>query len=99
MDIKVNALIIAVEDSVAVAITELKAGDRAAFKVGEEIQTIDIVQDIPIYHKFSMVNVKKDELVYKYGQVIGKATCDIKAGEHVHTHNIVSASESLALAE
>lgn len=92
---KVNALIISKEDSVAVAITVLKSGDTAKFVVDEKIIEVKIIQDIPIYHKFSVTELNKEGLVYKYGQVIGRATELIKKGQHVHTHNLVSANEGI----
>ena len=39
-------------------------------------------------HKYALSDIKKGENVIKYGSAIGHATCDIKAGEHVHTHNL-----------
>jgi len=39
-------------------------------------------------HKIALTDIKKGENVIKYGYPIGHATEDIKAGEHVHTHNI-----------
>ena len=39
-------------------------------------------------HKYALVDIKTGENIIKYGQPIGHAVCDIKAGEHVHTHNI-----------
>lgn len=39
-------------------------------------------------HKYALSGIKKGENVIKYGSAIGHATCDIKAGEHVHTHNL-----------
>ena len=39
-------------------------------------------------HKYALVDIKEGENVIKYGSPIGHATCDIKAGEHVHTHNL-----------
>lgn len=39
-------------------------------------------------HKIALADIKKGENVIKYGYPIGHATEDIKAGEHVHTHNI-----------
>ncbi|MBR2471925.1 MAG: UxaA family hydrolase, partial [Clostridia bacterium] len=38
-------------------------------------------------HKIAKHDIKKGENVIKYGYPIGYATCDIKEGEHVHTHN------------
>lgn len=45
---------------------------------------------IPAGHKFALCDIKKDEFVIKYGQVIGRATEDIKKGEWVHSHNLRS---------
>lgn len=41
-------------------------------------------------HKTALKHIKKGENVIKYGYPIGHAACDIKAGEHVHTHNLVT---------
>ncbi|MBE5817008.1 MAG: altronate dehydratase [Clostridiales bacterium] len=41
-------------------------------------------------HKFARYDIKKGDLIIKYGQVIGRATQDIKAGDWVHTHNVKS---------
>lgn len=43
---------------------------------------------IPEGHKISTEAIKKGEVIRKYGQIIGMASQDIKAGEHVHTHNM-----------
>ena len=39
-------------------------------------------------HKYALRDIKEGENIIKYGNPIGHATCDIKAGEHVHTHNV-----------
>lgn len=39
-------------------------------------------------HKVALRDIKKGENIIKYGFPIGHATEDIKAGEHVHTHNV-----------
>lgn len=46
--------------------------------------------DIPAGHKYALCDIKKGETVIKYGQIIGRATADIKKGEWVHTHNVKS---------
>ena len=42
-------------------------------------------------HKVATTAIAKGENVRKYGQIIGVAVSDIKAGEHVHTHNMTMA--------
>lgn len=46
--------------------------------------------NIPAGHKFALKDVAAGEYIVKYGQIIGRAVCDIKAGEWVHTHNVKS---------
>ena len=41
-------------------------------------------------HKYALRDIKKGEDIIKYGNPIGHATADIKAGEHVHTHNVAT---------
>jgi altronate dehydratase len=45
---------------------------------------------IGLCHKFALHAIARGALVHKYGEAIGHATCDIQAGEHVHTHNLKS---------
>ena len=46
--------------------------------------------DIPAGHKYALKDIKQGETVIKYGQIIGRAKCDINKGEWVHTHNVKS---------
>ncbi|MBO7195766.1 MAG: altronate dehydratase [Clostridia bacterium] len=39
-------------------------------------------------HKYALRDIKCGEDIIKYGNPIGHAICDIKKGEHVHTHNV-----------
>ena len=39
-------------------------------------------------HKYALRDIKCGEDIIKYGNPIGHAVCDIKKGEHVHTHNV-----------
>ncbi len=39
-------------------------------------------------HKYALRDISCGENIIKYGNPIGHAICDIKQGEHVHTHNV-----------
>ena len=54
---------------------------------GKEITVLD---DIPIYHKLAVAEIRKGEAVYKYGEVMGVASQDIHVGQWAHIHNIES---------
>lgn len=45
---------------------------------------------IPTGHKFALCDIKLGEYIVKYGEIIGRATADIKKGEWVHSHNVKS---------
>lgn len=70
------------DDNVAVAQKELEAG-----KVYSGIRALEAV---PYAHKIALRPIEPGEMVVKYGYPIGKASCAIPAGCHVHTHNMVS---------
>jgi len=82
--IKVNA-----RDNVANALTEMKVGEIVVVESGNKKLRVIIKSNIPFGHKFATKKILKDEEVIKYGEVIGKATQNIKMGEHVHIHNVV----------
>lgn len=71
-------------DSVAVALSDLKSGYSCV--IGEE--QITLASDIARGHKFAVRDIREGEDVVKYGYPIGHATACIRAGEHVHVHNI-----------
>ena len=91
-----NAVIIDNKDTVAVAIEPLKKGTEAEIRKQDgSLRKVTLIDDIPIYHKFATVEMKKGTPVVKYGEHIGIAACDIKPGNHVHEHNVENHRENL----
>ena len=74
------------DDDVAVALRPLAPGDGVRF--GESEPVTAIASEIPTGHKFATRPIAAGALIRKYGQVIGRATAPIGAGEHVHVHNV-----------
>ncbi|MFC2583406.1 MAG: UxaA family hydrolase [Lachnoanaerobaculum saburreum] len=74
-------------DNVCVALNALKAGEKIT--VGNE--SVVTNSDIPAGHKVALKDIKSGEDIIKYGSRIGLAKEDIKAGDHVHIHNIKTA--------
>ena len=60
------------------------------FDSGESDSTINIPEDIKAGFKLALSDIGKTEPIFKYGYVIGKAKIDIKKGDCVHIHNLVS---------
>jgi len=54
-------------------------------------QMIKANQVIPYGHKIALNNIKKGEVIVKYGEIIGIATEDIMKGDWIHVHNVKSA--------
>jgi altronate dehydratase small subunit len=75
------------KDNVAVAVENVKPDEPAELSTGRSLTALG---DIPFAHKIAIVPIFRGDKVYKYGEAIGEATRDIKAGEHVHVHNIRS---------
>ena len=69
-------------DDVMIACRELEVGTEVP---GTGIRC---TARIPSAHKVAVRAIAKDEAVRRYNQIIGFATVDIKAGDHVHSHNL-----------
>ena len=76
------------EDTVAVVTENVKKGQTVICKKGEDALEIMALEDIPIYHKISLRDMKRGEKVIKYGQPIGRLLEDVRAGGYIHTHNL-----------
>ena len=74
------------KDNVVTMIRQLNAGEAI------EVDGVKIKanQDIPVYHKIAIEEIKTGETVVKYGKSIGTASCDIHIGDWVHTQNLES---------
>ncbi|HVW17365.1 MAG TPA: UxaA family hydrolase [Solirubrobacteraceae bacterium] len=82
-----RALLLDPADNVAVAVVGLDAQEAVA--VGDT--RVPIAEAIRFGHKFALRPIPAGTPVRKYNEVIGIASRDIAAGEHVHVHNVVSA--------
>ena len=49
------------------------------------------VQDIPLGHKIALLDVAQGLEIVKYDVSIGRASRNIKKGQHVHTQNLRTA--------
>jgi altronate dehydratase len=75
-------------DDVAVALVALQPDESISVADG---LSVVVAEPIPIGHKIALREIVAGELVRKYGEPIGRATTQIRAGAHVHVHNLVSA--------
>ena len=90
-----NAMIIDGKDNVIVAIEPIAKGDTVTYLCGGQEKTLTALEDITIYHKLAACDISAGEPVVKYGEHIGISVSDIKAGAHVHVHNVEGHRENL----
>ncbi len=84
-----DALQVASDDTVAVALRDLRRGERV-FVGGVDFE---LLTDIPGGHKFALATHGAGDAVIKYGDEIGRAKATIAIGAHVHEHNLETGLE------
>ena len=85
-----DAIILKLNDNVGTSIKSLKNNTKIILKLEEELTSFVIKDDIKLCHKFSLIQIRRGDKIFKYGEVIGVATDDIDQGNLVHIHNIQS---------
>jgi altronate dehydratase len=79
-------LMVSARDNVATALEALEVGRQLEV----EGHALIVREAVPAGHKVAMTAIPNGSSVIKYGNEIGRATADIPAGTHVHTHNVAS---------
>ncbi|MGV9714026.1 UxaA family hydrolase [Gordonia sp. NPDC003424] len=84
-------------------ILQLRDGDDVAIAlhplpVGTRLGDVATTGDVPGGHKIALHDLAEGSLVHKYGHVIGVASAAIRAGDHVHTHNMTMPENPTGLA-
>lgn len=79
-------------DDVAVTIRDVLSGEVILIKAmnAQDVISITACENIPLGHKISVRDIKREDHVMKYGHAIGIATEFIPVGAHVHIQNIRS---------
>ena len=76
-------------------ILKLHSGDNVVIAVrslahGTNVDGVTLLGDVDTGHKIAARDIAAGEKIIKWGCPIGSATYAIRAGEHVHTHNLQS---------
>ena len=90
----IRALLMSQLDDVVTVLSAVKAEESVEMidkKTGEVAGYLASRSGIDPYHKLARHDIACGDEVRKYGEVIGVAVADIRAGEHVHVNNIESA--------
>lgn len=78
------------KDNVAVALENIPKNTKIKF----DDKLIIFNENIQKGHKFALKNIKKNEIIVKYGCPIGRAKENIYIGEWVHVHNVKTTLKS-----
>ena len=85
-----KAIVMEGNDNVATVVEPIDAPGEIVVELAEGRIVVHITDNIPFGHKFAIRDIPEGSLIIKYGEPIGVARIDIKAGEHVHVHNLES---------
>jgi len=87
-----KAILMDLKDNVATLLKDTNINDQVTvFSTSKQlILELKATEAIPYGHKIALKRIEKDTPVFKFGEVVGKASIDIAVGAHVHIHNIVS---------
>ena len=55
--------------------------------------------DLDLGHKLARRDISKGSVISKYGMPIGEASADIRKGDHVHVHNVISRYTAIEMME
>jgi altronate dehydratase small subunit len=83
-----RALRMKANDNTATVLEEVLPGEEVGARLGSEVTTVTAVEKVPFAFKIALSDIPKGGMIYKYGEVIGKASDDIKRGQMVHIHNL-----------
>ena len=85
-----DALVVHPDDDVAVVLRDVAAGETIDVRRRGVTERVRASQPIPLGHKFALHALAAGAPIRKYGEAIGIASVDIRAGAHVHVHNLAS---------
>jgi altronate hydrolase len=84
-DSAVLAIRVHPQDNVAVVAADVPAGGAVRLDDGASLRAVEVIAR---GNKVALKPIPHGEAVIRYGEEIGRATEDITAGQHVHTHNM-----------
>ncbi|MCB0587228.1 MAG: altronate dehydratase [Phaeodactylibacter sp.] len=82
-------------DNVVVALRDFKAGERVEWNGA----VFELLEDIPVKHKFSERDFKTGEEIIMYGVLVGKATKDIFRGSRISRENVTHSAGGFKVGE
>jgi len=85
-----QAVVMKAKDNVCTAVETIAPGADVCVNINGQSIFIRAIDAISLGHKLALKDIRQGEQIIKYGEVIGLATQNIVAGQHVHVHNLES---------
>ncbi|MCB0592694.1 MAG: altronate dehydratase [Lewinellaceae bacterium] len=83
------------KDNVIVALRDFKAGERVEWNGA----TIELLENIPVKHKFSERDFQAGEEIIMYGVLVGKVTKNIFKGSRISRENVTHSAGGFQVGE
>jgi sugar lactone lactonase YvrE len=83
-------------DDVATALRDLVPGEQVIVGAGAGLREVAVREPIAAGHKLALRALAAGLRIRKYGEYIGRTTCDIPAGAWVHEHNLATTARRTA---
>ena len=87
---EINALLMSEKDNVVTCVKEVPAGETVVYRHKEQFFSLTAAETIPYCHKAALCDLAAGDEVYKYGELIGRLTADVKRGGLVDHTNLQS---------
>ena len=89
---QLDASLLKANDDVATALFDLSAGSIVQLSAGAIVREVRLTDAIATGHKFAVRDMAGGLRVRKYGEYIGRLMTDVRAGAHVHDHNLATSA-------
>ncbi|WP_298030430.1 UxaA family hydrolase [uncultured Desulfovibrio sp.] len=75
-------------DNVASALDNIVSAETFMYSHNDQEHQVTARENIPFGFKVALADIPAGDDIIKYGEIIGKASRNIMAGECVHVHNV-----------
>ena len=87
---RLQAIVMKANDNVCTVIETIAPGMDVGMEIGGKTVRVRASEAISMGHKLAICDINQGDAIMKYGEVIGRATQNIRIGQHVHVHNLES---------
>jgi len=78
------------KDNVVTCVRDVKKGETVVYRKNGKEMGVKAEMDIPYCHKIALCDLKKEDVVLKYGEMIGRLTEDVRKGHLIDHNNLYS---------